>query len=118
MKGFIEMAELIIKTALSDVGINYDLIDKKLKLTFGKATLLINFEKNISLKTNQNLKGHFIEFIINSNEVRKNEYNEQKDIKIIHIEDLELQLENAKKLNSNFIDELLSDRNNNLYYII
>ena len=119
MKGFIEMADLIIKTSFSNIQTQVVFDTQELKITIGQAIILVQYEKGIEFQSNCDLKGHFIDFMMSTYNIASSKYDEISDTKIIQTGMLKLRLENVKKLNPNFRDLLpVSDSNGYLHYIV
>lgn len=110
------MSEIIIKTSLSNIKIGtiYDnnrlYNHQKLKILFSSMIATIDYEKEINIQANCDLKGHLISFIMKEG-ITVNTHDKEKDIKIIRTPTAELKLENIKQLNPNFIDIVSLDKN-------
>ena len=121
MKRVMKMAEIVIKTSLSNINLEtvYNNIynHQKLKILFDSMIAIIDYEKDVSVQTNCDLKGHFVSFTI-KDVITNNTYDEEKDIKIIKTSTLELTLEKIKQLNPLFLDVISFDENGFACYII
>ena len=117
------MSEIIIKTSLSNIKIGtiYDnnrlYNHQKLKILFDSMIATIDYEEEINIQANCDLKGHLISFIMKDG-ITINTYDKEKDIKIIKTPTVELKLENIKQLNPNFIDIVSLDENGFHCFII
>lgn len=112
------MVDLIIRTSLPQIQTEVILDTQELKITIGQATIFVQYEKNVEIQTNQDLKGHWIDFIMGTYDIVNSSYNESKDVKIIRTGKLKFRLENVKKLNPNFKDFLPTEDKNGIHYIV